>query len=267
MDLNRIVIRRRRDLASSIESRVRDGQARLVLADQRRRPPLASAADLAQVPQPHVAVQRGGGDEVRESRVQGEAADFLIGELVDVRAVRGSARVVPAEAAVEAREVEGVRVRAGDFDAGEGFVEVWGGRGVDLDGAAGGQIEFADGGVVGGGVEVVGVGWAEVEGADRAGVQLEACDGGFRVGVVGVGVGVFGLDGFGFGGGCGLGGVEDAEVAHLVAGEDQGFVGGWVEAEGVDALGGDFYSWLRFAQRLSLVERLRDTSLFGSNSS
>lgn len=124
MDLDRIVIRRRRDLAGGIERCVRDRQARFVLADHRRRLPLPSAADLAQVPQPHVAVQRGGGDEVRESRVQGEAADFLIGEVVDVRAARG-ARVVPAEAAVEAREVEGVRVRAGDFDAGEGLVVVW----------------------------------------------------------------------------------------------------------------------------------------------
>lgn len=153
------------------------------------------------------------------------------------------ARVVSAKAAIEAREVEGVRVRAGDFHAGEGLVEVRGGGGVDLDGAAGGEVQFSDGGVVRGCVEVVRVCWAELESTDRARVQLEACDGWFRVGVVGI-VGVFDLDVFGLDGGCGLRGVEDAEVTHFVAGEYEGFVCGGVEAERVDALGGDFYSLL-----------------------
>lgn len=39
-----------------------------------------------------------------------------------------------------------------------------------------------------------------------------------------------------------MGGVEDAEVAEFVAGEEEGFGGGGVEGEGVDALGGDFDS-------------------------
>lgn len=86
---------------------------------------------------------------------------------------------------------------------------------------------------------MVGVCRAELEGADRARVQLEAGDGWFGVGVV---FGVFDLDVLGLDGGCGLRSVEDAEVAHFVAREDEGFVGGWVEAERVDALGGDFDS-------------------------
>ena len=137
VDLDRVVVRGRRDLARGIKRRVRDRQPRLVLADHSRRPTFAPAADLAQVPQPHVAVQRGRGDDVRVQRVQGEAADFLVRKLVDVGAV-GGARVVSAEGAVEAREVQGVWVCGGDFDAGEGLVEVWGGWGVDFDGAGGG---------------------------------------------------------------------------------------------------------------------------------
>lgn len=118
-----------------------------MLADHRRRATLAAAADLPQVPEPHVAVQRGGRDEVRVQGMQGEAADLLVGERVESRAVR-VARVVPAEEAIETREVEGVWVRGGDVDAGEGLVEVGGGWGVDFDGAAGAEVEFADGGVV-----------------------------------------------------------------------------------------------------------------------
>ena len=133
-----------------------------------------------------------------------EAPDFLVGEVVDISALRVAHIVFP-ESAVEPGEVEDVRVCAGDFDAGEGFVEGGVGGGVNFDGAAGGQVEFAYGGVVGGRVEVVGRGGAELEGADCAGMKFEAGDGGFRVGVGVVVVVAFGFEGCG-----GLGAVEYA---------------------------------------------------------
>jgi len=46
-----------------------------------------------------------------------------------------------------------------------------------------------------------------------------------------------------------LGGVEDAEVAEFVAGEEEGFGRGRVEGEGVDALGGYFDSCGELALR------------------
>lgn len=64
VDLDRVVVRGRRDLTGGIERRVRDGQARLVLADHSRRAIFALTADLTQVPEAHVTVQRGRGDDV-----------------------------------------------------------------------------------------------------------------------------------------------------------------------------------------------------------
>lgn len=227
IDLHRVVVRRRRYLPRAVERRVRYREPRLVLAYHPRRPAIPLPADFPQVPHPHVAVQRRCRHEVRTQRVQGEAADLLVGQAVDVRGGGRGARVVPAEAAVQAGKVEGVGVRGGEFDAGEGLVVVRGGRGVDFDGPAGGEVELADAGVVGGGVEVCAVCGAEVEGADGAGVELEACDGWVGVGV-GVGVGVFGLEVRGCG--RGLRAVEDAEVAQFVACEDQRLVRCRVEA-------------------------------------
>ena len=83
----------------------------------------------------------------------------------------------------------------------------------------------------------------ELEGGDGACVQVEGCYGGSWQVVFEVRVEIFGFDGGGLGRGiAGLGGIENAEVAKFVAGEDEGFVGRRVESEGVDALRGYFYS-------------------------
>ena len=63
-----------------------------------------------------------------------------------------------------------------DFDAGEGFVDVGGGWGVDFGAGGGGEVEEAEAGVVGGGVEVGGVEGGELETGDCAGVQVEGGD-------------------------------------------------------------------------------------------
>lgn len=154
MDLDRIIITRRRDLTGGIKRRVADAEPTFMFADQSRLLPASTTtAHLPQVPDPHEAVERGGGDEVRVSTVQGEAADFLLAELEDI-GLAGRAGVDAADVAVEAAEVEEVGGLGVDFDAGEGFVGGGVGGRVDLRGVGFGEVEEAEGGVVGGGVEV-----------------------------------------------------------------------------------------------------------------
>lgn len=233
VDLDRVVVAGCGHLSRGVERRMTDAQPALVLAHQRRRAALALAANLPQIPHPHEAVQGCRGEEVRLRRVQREAADFLLAELPCFGGVWG-AGVGAADVAVEAREVQGVGGGGVDFDAGEGFVVVRGGGGVDFGAGGGGEVEEAETGVVGGGVEVGGVERGELESADCAGVQVERGDVGFGGVVIFVAVG-FGLrlslDLFGLDGRIGLGGIEDAEVAELVAGENEGFVDVRVEAE------------------------------------
>lgn len=77
MDLDRVIITRRRHLPRAVERRVADTQPALVLAHQRRRLHAFLPTQFPQVPDPHMSIQRGGRDEMRVPRVQAEAADFL----------------------------------------------------------------------------------------------------------------------------------------------------------------------------------------------
>ena len=145
--------------------------------------------------------------------------------------------------AVEAGEVQEVRGVGVHFYAGDGLVEGGVGGGVDFLRRGFGEVEEAEGGVVGGGVEMGRVVGGELKGGYCAGVEVEGVDG--RVWAV-----VFFLfffvfvsfrfDGFVFYRGGGLRGVEETEVAHFVAGEDKRLVGDGVKAQGVDSFGGDF---------------------------
>lgn len=181
---------------------------------------------------------------MRARRMQREAADFLLAELPRFGRVRRGAGVGAADVAVEAGEVQGVGGNGVDFDAGERGVGGGGGGGVDAGAGREGEVQEAEAGVVGGGVEVGGGEGGELQAGDCAGVQVEGGDVGFGVFfVAGVLVVRLRFDFFGLERRVGLGGVEDAEIAELVAGEEEGFVDGGVEAEGVDSFGGDFDSW------------------------
>lgn len=149
VDLDRVVVARGRDLADGIEGRVADAQGTEVLAYHRRSSVVAPAGDFPQIPHAHVAVQRGGGEEMRVARVQAETTNLLLGQLVEVWGVgRGGAGVDSAEDAVEAGEVEDVGGHGVDFDAREGFVRGGVLGPVDFGRGGGGEVEEADGGVV-----------------------------------------------------------------------------------------------------------------------
>ena len=174
--LDGVVVARRGDLADGVEGRVADAQVAIMLAQHARGPGVPLPADLPQVPQPHVPIQRGGREEVRVLRVDTEAADLLLRQPIQVRRA-GRARVRAPDEAVEPGEVENVRGDGVDLDAGKGLV---GGRvrgPVDLGGGGAGEVKEAEGGVVRRGVEVRGVDGGELEGGYRSGVQVEGRDG------------------------------------------------------------------------------------------
>ena len=84
---------------------------------------------------------------MRLSWMQGEATDFFLAELEYGRPSWVTC-VDAADVAVEAAEVEDMGGLGIDFEAGDGFVKVGIGRGVDLGGLRFGEIEEAEGGIV-----------------------------------------------------------------------------------------------------------------------
>ena len=178
VDLHRVVVARGRDLPHGVEGCVADAQSAEMLAHAHRRTRITFALHFPQVPHPHEAVQARGREEVRVLRVHGEAADLLLRELVDVRGgSAGGPRVVSADEAVQAGEVEDMRRRRVDLDAGKGLVGFGVGGPIDFRGGGFGEVEEAKGGVVRGGVEVRGVEGGELESCDGAGVEVEGGDG------------------------------------------------------------------------------------------
>lgn len=199
VDLDRVVVTGGGDLTDGVEGGMAHAQPALVLAHTRRFPVLALASHLTQIPDAHEAIEAGRREEMRVLRMEGEAADFLLRERVVLGGGggRGGAGIEAAEEAVEAGEVDDVGGEGVDFDAGKGFVGGRVGGAVDFGGGGGGEVEEADGRVIGAGVEVGGVEGGELEGGDGAGVQVKGGDGGSEevVVVFEVGVGGFGLDG------------------------------------------------------------------------
>ena len=228
MDLDRVVVARRGDLSRAVERSMADAQSALVLAQQGGElRPRFFAAEFPQVPDAHEAVQGRCGDEMRVRRVEGEAPDFLLRELEDFCSFGGGARICSSDKAVETGEVEKVRCAGVHFDAGKGFVQGRVGGRVDFGGGGFGEVEQAQGGVVGGCVKVGGVCGGELEGGDCASVEVERGDVWFRAVVFVVVLGFFFLDWLAAGG---LRAIEDTEVAEFVAGEDEGFFADGVEA-------------------------------------
>lgn len=173
---------------------------------------------------------------MRPRGVQTEAADFLVRELVVLRRmmlVGRHPRVVPPHEPGHGAEVDDRGRVLRHVDGCDGVVVLALGRGVQLDGFAGAQVERADGRVVRGrqeGVAVAATAVGEEKGADGARVQLEGRDG--RSVVPRAFLLVFVRIGFPAGG-DGLRPVEDPEVAEFVAGEDEGFVPGRMKGQGV----------------------------------
>ena len=208
-------------MSASTPGRVGDGEPRGVFAHKGGCLLVAGAREFPQIPDLDGAIQGGGGEEVWVQRVQREPADFVLGEDPLVRLLRRFADVGAAHDAFEGRKVDNVGIGAGHVQRRDGRILRHVGWRVDLDRDALCDVESSDGGVVGGRVDGVGVGGGEEEGGDGARVGVEGGHLGFLVFVFrGV-----------------LGGIEDAHCAFFVAGEDDGFVLGGVEAHAVDSLG------------------------------
>ena len=79
MDLDCVIVARRRDLPCTIERRVAYAQPRLVLAHQSRRLRSLLTAQFSQVPHSHEAVQACGRNKVWVSRMQAETTNLLLG--------------------------------------------------------------------------------------------------------------------------------------------------------------------------------------------
>lgn len=86
---------------------MRDGKLGFVLCDQVGDGGVAGAGDAAEVPEFEGAVEGGGCEEVGVEGMDGEAADFLVGEGQEARGRSGggSAAVVHTEEAVQGGEI------------------------------------------------------------------------------------------------------------------------------------------------------------------
>ena len=153
MDLHCVVVARCGDLPHGVECRMADAQPALVLPHAHRRPCLALALNFPQVPDPQIAVERRGREEMWVLWMDRKAPDFFLGELVKVGGGRrGGASVMAADEAVEGGEVKDVGRHGVDFDTGEGLVSFGVGGAVDFGGGGLAEVEEAEGGVVGRGV-------------------------------------------------------------------------------------------------------------------
>lgn len=85
VDFDRVIVGCSGDLAHGVESGMGDAEAGLVLAYTYGGPRVALTGYFPQVPDAEIAVQARGGEEMRVARVEGEAADFLLRELVGFR--------------------------------------------------------------------------------------------------------------------------------------------------------------------------------------
>ncbi len=174
VDLDAVVVARCRDVASAAPARVRHRQAGCVLAEEGWCAGVAPAGDLAQVPDLEGAVEGRGCDQVGEGRVQGETADLLVGEAPDFGGRGLGADVVTPERALQGGEDNDIGIGGGHVNGTDGEVFVGVGGGEDLGGYALVEIEFPDGGIVGGCVDSVCVNRGEEEPGDGAGVRLES---------------------------------------------------------------------------------------------
>lgn len=98
VDLDCIIVARRRDLPGTIERCVADAQPRLVLAHQSRQPRSLCTAQFSQVPHSHETVQACGRNKVWVSRVQAKTTNLLLRQFPDISFLRAS--ISPSDVAI-----------------------------------------------------------------------------------------------------------------------------------------------------------------------